>query len=129
MSAGTQHTGKKGEDQACLYLTGLGHSIVARNWRSSHQETDIISLSQGTLHFVEVKTRTAPVIADPILNVNAAKRDNMVRSARAFLNSAERRGLPGDLEISFDIITVIFHKDSDRNEIEYYPKAFLPIYV
>lgn len=129
MRSDRQDTGRKGEEQACIYLRGLGQSIVARNWRSSHQEIDIVSLTEGVLHFVEVKTRTAPAAADPALNVNYEKRGNLVKGARAFLNSKTMIALPDDLEISFDVITVIFHKGDDRYEIEYYPNAFVPIYV
>lgn len=129
MTNSRQETGRKGEEQACLHLRGLGQSIVARNWRCSRQEIDIVSLSEGVLHFVEVKTRTAPAVADPALNVNYGKRGNLVKGARAFLNSKDRMALPEDLEISFDVITVIFHKETDRYEIEYYPNAFIPVYV
>lgn len=124
-----QKTGREGEERACSYLEDLGHTIVARNWRSGHLEIDIISMAPGELHFVEVKSKTAPVIADPVLNVGPAKREHMVSGAKAFLNSQGRKALPGDLEICFDALTVIFHKDTPDFEIEYYPKAFFPIYV
>lgn len=88
-----------------------------------------MSLSEGVLHFVEVKTRTAPAAADPALNVNYEKRGNLVKGAKAFLNSKAMLALPDDLEISFDVIAVIFHSWNDRYEIEYYPNAFVPIYV
>lgn len=124
-----KNTGRKGEDQACTYLESLGHTIVARNWRSGHLELDIVSTVCGELHFVEVKSRTAPVVADPVLNVSATKQKHMVSAAKAFLNSEDRGQVAGDLDICFDAVTVVFHKDSDRFEIEYYPKAFYPIYV
>ena len=124
-----KNTGRKGENQACAYLEGMGHKIVARNWRSGHLETDIITTVCGELHFVEVKSKTAPVTADPVLSIGPAKQRHMVSAAKAFLNSTDRGPLPPDLEICFDALTVIFHKDSDKFEIEYYPKSFYPIYV
>lgn len=126
MKSDRQKTGRKGEDEACLYLTGLGHTVVERNWRKGHLETDIVSLLGNELHFVEVKSRTAPAVADPEVNVNGVKRNRMVKCALAYLNGAARRRLPEDLEVCLDVITVVFHRD--RTEIEYYPKAFVPIY-
>lgn len=129
MTKDRQNTGRKGEDQACAYLESLGHTIVARNWRSGHLELDIVTTVCGELHFVEVKSKTAPVVADPILNISLTKQKHMVSAARDFLNSGDRGLLSGDMDICFDAVTVVFHKGSDRFEIEYYPKAFYPIYV
>lgn len=126
MKTSRQLTGRKGEDAACLYLISLGHTIVARNWRHSHQEIDIISLYAGELHIVEVKTRTAPVVAQPELNVNARKRRLVAGAASAFLLSPARKNLPRDLEICFDIIAIIF--DAGVPVIEYYPRAYYPLY-
>lgn len=87
-------TGKRGEDEACRYLSGLGHRIVARNWRASHLEVDIISLSGSGLHFVEVKSRTAPAQAAPQAGVGRPKQRRLAAAANAFLNSESRTGLP-----------------------------------
>lgn len=123
-----QTTGKKGEDEACMYLLRLGHTILARNWRNSHQELDIVSFKGDEIHFIEVKTRKEPVAADPVVNVNLAKRKNVAKAAAAFLNSGEMHNLSGDMDVCFDVITVVFRIDGSF-EIEYYPKAFTPIYV
>lgn len=37
--------GRRGEDVACEFLTGKGHTIVQRNFRAGHLEIDIISLT------------------------------------------------------------------------------------
>lgn len=121
-----QRVGRQGEDEACLYLIKLGHTIVERNWRCGHLETDIISLIGNELHFVEVKSRTEPVAADPEVNVNRNKRRRIVSCALAYLNSEKRAWLPEDLDLCLDVITVVFRENED--EIEYYPKAFIPIY-
>jgi len=121
-------TGDKGEDEACRYLESLGHTIVARNWTSSHLELDAVTLSPGELHFVEVKTRKEPAIADPSVNVDAAKRAHMVKAASKFLHSEKMKGLPPGLEVIFDIVTVVIGIDGNI-DIEYYPQAFIPTYV
>lgn len=126
MKTSSQITGRRGEDAACLYLISLGHTIVARNWRHSHQEIDIISLYGEELHIVEVKSRTVPAVALPELNVNARKRRLVAGAASAFLLSGARKDLPPELEVCFDIIAIIF--DGGIPSIEYYPRAYYPLY-
>lgn len=118
--------GKMGEDEACLHLLNLGHVILDRNWHGGHGEIDIISLSKKGIHFVEVKSRTAPVMAAPERNVNRSKMLHLISAARRWLNSPKRAQLQ-EMEIFFDVITVIF--DQDTTSVQYYPQAFVPIYV
>ena len=122
-----QKVGKRGEDEACARLRDLGHLILARNWRSGHLEIDIVSLTPGGLHFVEVKSLTAPALTNPEDKVDRTKQEKLARAARAFLRSDYRKALPGDYEIFFDVVTVVFYNDGA--ETEYFPQAFLPIYV
>lgn len=49
--------GKWGEDLAAKFLEEKDFEILARNWRHGHQEVDLIAQRDGTLYFVEVKTR------------------------------------------------------------------------
>ena len=126
MKTKKQIIGQRGELEACSLLTGLGHKIICRNWRSAHLELDIISLSGGVLHIVEVKTRSGAVPADPAEKVDPEKCRRLVRAANAFLGSRMRALLPADLEVQFDVVAVVFKEPAP--EVEYYPEAFLPIY-
>lgn len=119
--------GKRGEQQACEFLQKHGHVILHRNWRAGHKEIDIISIKDGAVHIVEVKSKTAPVMASPVLNVNLRKQKNLVAAAGAFLNSKGRKDLPQDLEVVFDVISIIFYED--HFSLEYYPQAYIPTYV
>ena len=125
MKERTLNIGLKGEEQACEYLRNLGHTILDRNWRSGHLEIDIITSDPEGLHFVEVKSRTAPVMAEPELNVNYEKQRRIVKAALSYVRHGSKP--QADLEMFFDVVSVVFF--SDRCEIEYYPKAFIPIYV
>ena len=125
MKTQRQKTGRAGEEEACNYLQALGHVILDRNWRSSHLETDIVTLDKAGLHFVEVKTRRAPVAADPAVNIDHSKMQNMAKAAGKYLR-ANAGKLP-DTEVFFDVITVVFDKDGTK--LEYYPQAFIPTYV
>ncbi len=129
MKSDRSTVGRRGEEEASRYLHALGHRILARNWRGGHLELDIISLLGNELHVVEVKSRVAPVMAAPQHNVNRAKQRRMVAAAQAFLHSDERGKLPADLEIYFDVMSVIFYGTGSDFEVEYFPKAFIPLYV
>jgi len=121
--------GRKGEEEASRYLARLGHRILARNWRGGHLELDIITLLGNELHIVEVKSRVAPVMAEPQRNVGRTKQMRMVAAAQAFLRSDDRRTLPADLEIVFDVMSVVFYGTGAEFDIAYYPKAFIPLYA
>lgn len=121
--------GRRGEELACEYLIGKGHTILERNWRSGHLELDIISLDKDGIHFVEVKSRVAPVTAQPEENVGYAKQKKLIAAAQRYLHSADRkRKLTSvDLEISFDVVSIIFEGDSFG--IEWFPQAYIPLYI
>lgn len=125
MKADRRQTGRRGEDEACRYLSELGFSIVARNWRGGRTELDIICLAPDGLHFVEVKSRTAPVQAPPEVNVNYTKQRHIVDAARRFLATTGRGRFVGK-EIFFDVVSIVF--DGPETHIEYFPAAFIPIY-
>ena len=129
MEAGGNHRqtlGKRGEDIACAHLESLGHTIVARNWRSGHLEIDIISLDKDGIHFVEVKARRKNVQAPPQENVDRGKQARITKAALAFLNS--RNGLSySNHECSFDIIAITF--EGEQAKVEWIPQAYIPIYL
>ncbi len=121
--------GRKGEQEASEYLARLGHRILARNWRSGHLELDLVTLSGNELHIVEVKSRTAPVMAEPQRNVGREKQRRLVAAAQAFLHSDERGELPADLDVYFDVLSVVFYGTGADFAVDYFPKAFIPLYA
>ena len=74
-----QTLGRQGENIACSYLEGMGHTILERNWRSGHLEIDIISVDPEGIHFVEVKARQKSIQAPPQDNVDAAKQRRIAK--------------------------------------------------
>ena len=121
MKTSRRRLGDLGEDLACEYLIKKGHQILDRNWTAGHLEIDIVSRDSQGLHFVEVKSRVAPLTADPLDNATMAK---MARIAKAALKYAAGRS--GNPELFFDIVTVVFQ--GGRTDITYYPQAYLPMY-
>ncbi len=115
--------GRKGEDAACIFLIGRGHSILERNWRLGRLEIDIISLNENGIHFVEVKCRRLPMEAEPQESVTRTKQQRICKAALGYINS-RNCFRTGDLECHFDIISVILGKDSFS--IRYFEDAFFP---
>lgn len=121
-----RETGRRGEDEACRFLEARGHTVLARNWRSGHQELDIITLEAGVLHFVEVKTRVAPMTASPEDSVGFVKQRNVTQAAKAFVRSLSGTSIRYS-EIFFDVLTVVY--SGDEITVEYYPQAFIPMFL
>ena len=118
--------GKRGEDVACRFLEELGHRIVMRNFRSGHLEIDIISEDGHGVHFVEVKSRVAPVAAEPEENVTSLKQRKLAQAALKFLNGTRDGLTHGNTEVFFDIVAVTFDKGDEK--VEWFPNAFVPMY-
>ena len=119
--------GRRGEDGACCFLSGKGHTIVERNYRSGHLEIDIITLDKDGVHFVEVKSRVAPVAVSPEENVTAAKQKKVADAALRYLHTSKDKRLSADLEVSFDVVAVTF--DGGGEIVEWFPNAYYPMYL
>ena len=65
--------GRRGEEHAAAYLTGLGYRIVDRNWRCPRGEIDIVALDGTELVIAEVKTRSGPRYGHPLEAVTPEK--------------------------------------------------------
>ena len=104
---GKRAFGQLGEDKACAFLQAQGHRIVARNWRGSHLEVDIISEARDGLHFVEV---------------NALKQRRISAAALKYLNETG-----SDREVFFDVVSVTL--SGDESTVNYFPQAWIPMYL
>lgn len=117
--------GREGEELACKYLRENGHIILERNYRSGHLEIDIISFDAKGLHFVEVKTRTIPIQAEPQEAVNELKQKRLAKAAQQYLRKSKNNLIFG-AECFFDVIAIVFK--GKESELRYFPEAFIPIY-
>ena len=119
--------GRRGEGVACEFLEELGHQIVRRNYRSGHLEIDIISTDGNGVHFVEVKSRVAPVAAAPEENVTPLKQKKIANAALRYLNNSKDPGITGGMDVSFDIVAITF--DGGNTNVDWFPNAFMPMYL
>lgn len=127
MKTSKKNLGNLGEDIACRFLLERGQTVLERNWRSGHQEIDIITIDTNGVHFVEVKSRTAPYQSEPQEAIDGKKARNMTRAANSYIR---RKYVPaaGELpEVFFDAVAVVF--DGGEVKVEYFPQIFIPLYV
>lgn len=111
--------GAKGEILAIDFLERKGLSILEINWRFGKAEVDIIARDKDTLVIVEVKTRKTGQFGTPEESVGHAKQELLAVAVEEYL---ERRNL--DLEVRFDIISVIFR--GDQPKVYHIEDAFFP---
>ena len=96
--------GRKGEDAAARYLCARGYSILERNWRCRFGEADIIARDpDGTICFVEVKTRRSMDAGLPEESITAQKRQRYERIAMCYMMEVE---LDDNTIMRFDAIGI-----------------------
>lgn len=97
--AAKDELGRRGEDAAARYLTGLGWSVLERNWRCRWGELDLVARDGADLVFVEVKTRSGTSHGHPVEAIDAAKLRRLRRLAGAWLaaHAAHADGVRIDL--------------------------------
>jgi putative endonuclease len=87
MGTSRMRLGRWGEDRAAEYLQGLGYSILARNVRTAHGEIDLVAAREGSLIFVEVKTRRSHSFAYPEDSVTYRKQAYLLSAAQEYLEA------------------------------------------
>jgi putative endonuclease len=110
-------TGKEGEEEACLYLTEQGYTVLHSNWQWKHYEIDLVAVRDGELTVVEVKTRSEDHLLLPEEAVDREKIQRLVTAADVYVRYF-RLSMP----VRFDIVTVI--KKEDGYEIDHLEDAF-----
>ena len=69
---------------AADYLESKGYRILHRNRRFGRPEIDLIAEKQGSLHFIEVKTRKTKKFGHPEENVTSGKIERMLEAAELY---------------------------------------------
>lgn len=116
----SKERGDAGEAQALAHLLQQGLSLVRRNYRVARGpraragEIDLIMRdTDGTLVFVEVRSRAQPSQGGAAASVGSAKQRSIVFASQHFLNSL--RTLP---PCRFDVVAI------DAGRVEWLRGAF-----
>lgn len=121
--------GQRGEDLAARRLRSGGLKILARNYRCPAGEADIIALQKpatqadgdGTIVFVEVKTRAGEQAVLAESAVDARKRRQVANVARYYLS----HHAGGQFSARFDVVAVIVPRQG-KPEVRHTQDAFGP---
>jgi putative endonuclease len=105
--------GRRGEEAAFFYLRRLGYIVVARGWRSPRApgDLDLVAWKDGSLCFIEVKTRSSRNVATAESAVDDDKTRALRRVARQYI-----RDMPeAPDQVRFDVLSIYFepHKPAD----------------
>ncbi|KAA5600472.1 YraN family protein [Blastochloris sulfoviridis] len=96
--------GLSAESVAAVLLVSKGFCILARRWRSSCGEVDIVARDRSTLIFVEVKARRH--LDDAAYALDVRQRRRIATAAALWL---ARRPDHARLNVRFDVVLVAPH--------------------
>ena len=105
--------GRQGENSAVRYLKYSGYKILERGYKNPFGEVDIIASKDGTVAFIEVKTRLNENYGAPSEAVDRKRREKYKRAAEYYFY-----GKQIDVTVRFDII------ESLCGEINHIENAF-----
>jgi len=94
--------GRDGERAAWEVYRSRGYRLVARNWRCSLGELDLVVARGDLLVFCEVKARAGTRLGAPFDAVTASKRRKLRQLAEAFVSTAS----PTGSSFRFDVASV-----------------------
>ena len=101
----TRVQGMRAEDQALTYLQKAGLKLVTRNYRTPGRgggEIDLIMRDRdGTLVFVEVRSRGSAQFGGAGASIGATKRRRVIYAARHYLAA-----LPAHPPCRFDVVLI-----------------------
>jgi putative endonuclease len=112
--------GQTGEDLAVDFLRLKGYSILARNYRASRREVDVVAKTGNTIVFVEVKARSGESHGSPTEAVGPKKQRQIARVALDYMRGTGTR----PAQVRFDVIAVSMSPDASVLTLEHIPNAF-----
>lgn len=111
--------GERGERAAVNYLFNKGYDILDTNWKCKVGEVDIVAMCEGTLVFVEVKTRTNVSVGLPEDAVGPKKRKKYECIAAMYLQDHDYV----DMGVRFDVVGILVI-NKKRALIRHHTNAF-----
>ena len=103
MTQARRALGARGEEAVAAWYEARGYQVVARNWRCSAGELDLVARKGRTVVFCEVKTRSSAAFGTPAEAVTRRKQLRLRHLAVAWLDGA---GAPAR-DLRFDVASVL----------------------
>lgn len=99
---GAGRRGREAEEAAARWLEAQGFEVLARNHGTRRGEVDLVCREGDTLCFVEVRSRAAGGLVDPLETVGRRKARRVVAAAADW--AARHRAL--ERPMRFDVVAV-----------------------
>jgi putative endonuclease len=106
--------GELGEQIAAAFLRVKGYSIVAKNYRYSRREIDLIARKENVLAAVEVKLRRGDRFGGAIEAVDSRKIARLHTALEGFL-----RTLPEPVDPRIDLVVIDLSSDSFEMKVRH----------
>lgn len=101
LNQSAEDLGKAGEQAVAKYLQARGYQIIERNWRIKEGEIDLVAQTpEGSLAFVEIKTRSSNSFGDPLESISQIKLFRIQRLALAWLATNQRLGASYRIDVA-----------------------------
>ena len=117
-----ERLGRWGEKRCEKFLKKKGLKTLTRNFSCKTGELDLVMVdTDGTIVFVEVRTKAASDFATPEDSITKPKKTRLLRTVRYFLATNNIQDRP----YRFDIVAIVLDK-STKPKINHYKNAFVP---
>lgn len=114
--------GQWGQEQCEKFYKAKGCKVLARNFLCRSGELDlVIGHTDGTVVFVEVKTRSTENYAQAESAITYSKKTRMVKAARLFVKEYKLENYP----LRFDVV-IVMPDEKGKATIRHYENAFVP---
>jgi putative endonuclease len=110
--------GQQGEALAARHLERKGYQILARNWRCSAGELDLVARQGDCLVTVEVRTRRGRHFGTPEESVTPAKQARLIELSEAYVDDS---GWLGHWRI--DVVAIEMDRAGRLLRLEHYENA------
>ena len=112
--------GQWGEKRCERFLKSKGLRTLTRNFSCESGELDLIMVdSDGSIVFVEVRTKADETFGPPEASITQPKRAKLLRTARYFLATHNIEDRP----FRFDVVAIVLGQ-TRRPQIRHYKNAF-----
>ncbi|MFH1614314.1 MAG: YraN family protein [Planctomycetota bacterium] len=114
--------GKWGEKRSERFLKCKGFVLLERGFSRSAGEIDLVMAERnGTIVFVEVKTRSNEEFDNAESAITSEKKARLVKAARSFIKQHRIEDRP----CRFDVVAIVLGRKG-RPQIRHYENAFTP---
>lgn len=117
-SSARRGLGALGERLAARHLAAAGYEILARNWRCSIGELDLVARQDDCLVVVEVRTRRGDSLGSPEESLTRTKQARLIVLAEAYVQAAK---WPGTWRI--DVIAIEMDQAGCLRRVDHYENA------